>query len=92
MFEIMAATAALTLTVTQAGFCHPFRTRCGQFSTRLGTLVSCPWCFAHWVAAGLQATVVHTTWADYGIAVFATVLGAAILMGLANFSMQEVNQ
>jgi hypothetical protein len=47
------ATSAISLTITKSHLFSGFREWIGDRSDLLLELFSCPWCFSHWISAGI---------------------------------------
>lgn len=80
-----AAVATVTLTLTRAKISAPLRRwvdqNGGQWSK---DLISCPYCFSHWVAAIVALPTLSLLYAA------ALVAGAACWMGAIAWGMQQV--
>ena len=89
---LAVACASISLTVTRAEIFEPLRARIEKRSEWFGTLFGCPYCFSHWLAAGVVAIFqplplqfTPHQWfhhlAEYPVSIFALVSLTAIVVG-----------
>lgn len=74
------ATSAISLTVTKSKIFSPLREWAKDESEFLDDLLSCPWCFSHWVSVGIIGLVglsLPLQW--FIISIFANVSMAGML-------------
>lgn len=85
-----AATGAITLTVTRSKLFSDLRQWTVNRSEFFGELVTCPWCFSHWVSLLVMlASGWHT---NFFIQVMAVVAIAAPIQWLAMQSISGLGQ
>ena len=91
LFELLVlalATSTISVTITKAGIFKPLRERIARLNDWAGELFSCPYCMAHWVAAGMvgvsQPVLISTGVyvLDVIISYFAVIAVAAVWSGL----------
>ena len=87
------AIAAGALTVTKARISAPLRDRATAKSKWLGELVSCPYCFSHWLSfaavAAYRPALVHSGFIvlDLLVAAMAMVAVSALVVSAIMYSM-----
>lgn len=83
---VIAAVGGLSVTVTKAHVMDPIRAFFKLHMPLIGYVLECPYCFSHWVAAGVALYMpllpMTGVWAiNYLLTVFYIVAGAAIVTG-----------
>lgn len=90
------AIAVVALTVTKAKISAPMRARAEKRSKWLGELVSCPFCFSHWLAFGAvvayRQPLVSSGFIvlDLLVTALAMVATSALVVGAIMFAMTFV--
>ena len=56
------AIASASMTVTKSKICQALRTAIKARSVWAGKLVSCPYCFSHWLALGFALAMPELRW------------------------------
>lgn len=93
---LVLAIAAISLTVTKANVSRPLRDRMALRSKWLGELVSCPFCFSHWLAfaavAAYRQPLVSSGFLvlDLFVTAMAMVAASALVVGAIMFAMTYV--
>jgi len=93
IFLIGIAVAAISLTVTRSDLFRPFRNDVRNVKF-LGKVLTCPYCFSHWMAAILsifyQPELKTYVIIEWFIGLFCIVAISVPIMALINFSLNFI--
>ena len=82
MVQLALAAAAITMTITRSSLFKPLR---------VVKLLRCPYCFVHWVAALLVATITVDPF-DFIISLFAVVALSVPCMYIIELFMEKIDE
>ena len=82
LIVISLAIASISFTVTKSDIFRPFRLFTCKHSNSLGKLISCPYCFSHWVALFIMGLIYKSINLDFIIMTFAAITLSTIWVGM----------